>query len=106
MHSLGDGRELTKEEVQERRNELLPIVLDTIRRVDEVEEGYVLVFESDDKEAALVSEWMLMERICNPFLRFQLSFESNNGPVSLQLSGRSGTKDFLQSEFSLRRWLQ
>lgn len=105
MHSLKGNSEFTKDEIQEKRAEILPIVLDNIKRVEEVEEGYMLRFGSSDLEAALVAEWLVLERICNAFLRFQLTLESKNGPITLLISGPSGTKDFLQMEFSLRRWL-
>ncbi|MBV1884964.1 MAG: hypothetical protein KUG66_01785 [Gammaproteobacteria bacterium] len=105
MHSLRGNLEFTKEEIQDKRAEILPIVLDSIKRVEEVEEGYILRFGSLDLEMALVTEWLVLERICNSFLRYQLTLESNNGPITLLISGPSGTKDFLQMEFSLRRWL-
>lgn len=106
MYKIGDGeQEFTKEEVQERREEVLPLVLDIIKRVEEIEDGYALHFDSGDQPLSLLLQWLTLERIINEFLRFQLSIESNHGPVRLEMSGPSGIKDFLQSELNLKRWL-
>jgi len=106
MYKIGDGeQEFSKQEILDQREEVLPLVLDIIKRVNESDEGYVLHFDSADRPLSLLVRWLILERIINDFLRFQLFIESNQGPVRLELSGPSGTKDFLQSDLNLKRWL-
>ena len=106
MYKLDDGtQEYSKQEILELREEVLPLVLDIIKRVNESDEGYTLHFDSIDRPLTLLTRWLNLERIVNDFLRFQLCIESNQGPIRLELSGPSGTKDFLQSELNLKRWL-
>ena len=41
------------------------------------------------------------ERACCPFLSCQLIVEPDHGPVSLELTGPAGTREFLEAELSL-----
>jgi len=106
MYKLDDEeREYSKQDILDLREEVLPQVLDIIKRVNESDEGYILHFDSADRSLTLLVRWLNLERIINDFLRFQLYIESNQGPIRLELNGPSGTKDFLQSELNLKRWL-
>jgi hypothetical protein len=46
---------------------------------------------------ALLAEVMAAERECCPFLRFALTAEQNNGPVTLTVTGPPGSKAFLKT---------
>ena len=46
-----------------------------------------------------VAEWISMERLCCPFLDFQLSVSGDQGDYSLALSGPEGVKALLDEEF-------
>ena len=106
MYKLDDDeQEYSKQDILDLREKVLPLVLDIIKRVTESDEGYTLNFDSSDRSLSLLVRWLNLERIVNDFLRFHLYVESANGPVRLELSGPSGTKDFLQSELNLKRWL-
>ena len=105
MLKVDAHRLFSKEDATEKREQLLNIVLDSIKHVTETESGYLLKFGTDQEDMVLISDWLLTEKICNPFLRFSLQVESNNGPISVELSGPAGTKDFLESTLSLKRWL-
>lgn len=106
MYKINDDeQEFSKEEIKEMREEVLPLVLDIIKRVQENDEGYTLHFDSGDQPLTLLTRWLVLERIIHDFLRFQLVIESNHGPVRLDMAGPAGTKDFLQSELNLKRWL-
>jgi hypothetical protein len=96
---------LSNEEAQEMRLELISRMLDSIKQVREIDSGYALRFGASAQDLVMVSEWIQVERICNPFLRFKLSVESNGGPISLEMAGPSGTQDFLRGEFALNRWM-
>jgi len=50
----------------------------------------------DIKSIALVTELIMAERECCPFLKFELSLEPGMGPVSVRMTGPAGTKEFLK----------
>ena len=81
------------------------MILDSIKSVIESEDGFVLNFGRESQIIRSVSQMIEIERVVNPFLRTALVVESNQGPIKLELFGPSGTKDFLISEFGLKRWL-
>lgn len=95
----------TKEAAEEMRETLLSVVLDLIKSVQETDDGYVLVFGRVPQAVQPLAQLMQVERVMNPFMRMSLVVESNEGPVKLELSGPSGTKEFLYSEFGLKRWI-
>lgn len=105
MSDWNSPQDLSTEEAQEMRGELITRMLDSIKQVREIDSGYVLRFGSSSQDLVMVSEWIQVERLCNPFLRFRLSVESNGGPISVEMAGPSGTQDFLRSEFALNRWM-
>jgi hypothetical protein len=97
--------EISRDDAQERRAKLLPMVLDSVKQVVENENGFSLRFPSTTRDLRILCDWLVVERMCNSFLRLQLSVESKEGPIRVELSGPTGTKDFLISEFGLQRWL-
>jgi hypothetical protein len=105
MSDWSEPQSLTIEEAQQIRGELITQLLDAIKQVRESDSGYTLRFSSSNNDLKMVSEWIHVERICNPFLRFKLAVESNGGPISVELAGPSGTQDFLRSELALSRWM-
>lgn len=96
---------LSQETARELRESVLGVVLDSIKSVLETNDGFVLNFGRESSIITSVSNMIQIERVLNPFLRMALIVESTQGPIKLELSGPSGTKDFLITEFGLRRWL-
>lgn len=96
---------LSQETAQELREPVLGVVLDSIKSVTETDDGFVLSFGRESSIIKPVSQMIEIERVLNPFLRMALIVESSQGPIKLELNGPSGTKDFLTTEFGLRRWL-
>ena len=66
--------------------------------VHELPDGYEFDFPSDTKTFALVAEWVEQERRCCPFFDIDLRIHPEGGPVSLRLTGRKGTKEFIKAE--------
>ncbi len=95
----------TKENAEEIREPLLAVVLDMVKAVQETEDGYLLTFGRVPQAIQPLSQLMQVERLTNPFMRMSLIVESSEGPVKLDLSGPTGTKDFLYTEFGLKRWI-
>ena len=69
-----------------------------IQRVREVENGYEIQFPNEAKLISRIAEFIANERLCCPFLEFNLKVVSNH-PVSLSLTGPLGTQEFLRAEF-------
>lgn len=65
----------------------------------ELPDGYVVRFSPDDYAA--VARFIANERLCCPFLEFQLSVKPDAGPLWLQITGPEGTREMLDAELSL-----
>jgi hypothetical protein len=50
---------------------------------------------------SIAAEFVFLERLCCPFVRFLLELSEDGGPVRLSLTGREGVKDFLRAELGL-----
>jgi hypothetical protein len=69
-----------------------------VQRVREIENGYELQFPNETEFISKIAEFISNERLCCPFLEFNLNIISNH-PVSLSLTGPIGTQEFLRAEF-------
>jgi hypothetical protein len=74
-------------------DELFSYVLDT----EELLDGYAYRFPGEQEILEQVTAFVLFERQCCPFFTFELTFEPEQGPVTLKLRGPEGTKEFLES---------
>ena len=64
--------------------------------VKELPNGYAFQFPADIKTVQLVAEWAAGERLCCPFFDIQIHLQAEGGPLWLTISGREGTKQFIQ----------
>jgi peroxiredoxin len=70
----------------------------------ELPNGYAFEFPSDEISYETIAEWFAMERLCCPFFSMDLELERENGSVWLNLTGREGTKRFIEADFqSMKR---
>ena len=81
--------------------ELGPALLKLKKSIRELPDGYELELPADNKTYQLLTEWAFQERLCCPFFDIALSFDRENGPLWLRLTGRPGTKEFIKMEFDL-----
>ena len=65
-----------------------------------VENGYQFSFPNETDLISKIAEFIANERLCCPFLKFTLNVNSSDEPISLSLSGPTGTQEFLRAEFS------
>ena len=72
--------------------------------VRELKNGYEFRFPSDPKTIALLAEWIAQEHLCCPFFEIELRLEPEGGPAWMRLTGREGTKQFIQADASA--WLK
>ena len=79
-----------------RREGLLSALL---RRADaqELPEGYRLRFAATDDVLVTIAQTIDAERQCCRFLRFRLTVEPDGGPISLELTGPQGTREFVSA---------
>jgi hypothetical protein len=81
-----------------RHAELLAALLAAVREARELPDGFAFRFA--DEGAALLEEWLPLERLCCPFLDLRRDSSAGNW---LRVTGPEGTKEFLRSEFSIAR---
>ena len=65
----------------------------------ELPDGYQFSLDSAKATLPEVAEWIGLERLCCPFLSFQLDVQGN-GESRLTLRGPDGTKSILRQEFA------
>jgi len=73
---------------------------DTVQAIHEISNGYEFLFPCNTETVAKLAEFIVNERLCCPFLEFDLKIAPNDQPISLTLSGPEGTREFLREEFS------
>jgi hypothetical protein len=88
---------LSDPELRKREVTLLSRFKSAVLSTEELPDGYAFRILGDKEEMVLVCELILAERKCCPFLTFELTAQPNTGPVSVRLTGPSGTKDFLKT---------
>ena len=78
--------------------------MDVVRRAEhreELSEGLRLQFAPSGETIALIAQAVDGERHCCRFLRFRITVEPEGGPVFLDLTGPSGTRDFVNALLDL-----
>jgi hypothetical protein len=64
----------------------------------ELSDGYEFEFLADNATYRLLTEWIIDERLCCPFLEIDLRLSREGGPLWLRLTGRPGTKEFIKED--------
>ena len=88
---------LTPEQLQTPRSSLLPGILERAEAIEPIADGYRLRFPASSETLQAIVAMIDGERQCCRFLRFQLTIEPAEGPVVLDVTGPSGTRDFLNA---------
>jgi hypothetical protein len=76
------------------------LLTELLRRADEhqeLPEGHRLRFAPSADTLATIARAVDAERQCCRFLRFQITVEPDGGPISLELSGPPGTREFISA---------
>jgi hypothetical protein len=81
--------------------ELEPALLKLTKSMRELPDGFEFEFPADNSTYQLLTEWAFQERLCCPFFDIELRFDRDGGPLSLRLTGRPGTKEFIKAEWDL-----
>lgn len=79
--------------------EVGPALLKLKKSTRELSDGYEFEFPTDRATYQLLTEWIIEERLCCPFLDIGLRFSREGGPLWLRLTGPPGTKEFIKEDF-------
>jgi hypothetical protein len=90
---------LSPESLATRRQGLLAELLRHADAHDEFNSGHRFLFAASDETVALIAKTVAAERHCCSFLRFQITVEPGGGPVTLEITGPEGTREFLAAIF-------
>lgn len=80
---------LTPVELGKREQTVAKLLAKAVER-QELPDGYAFRFESEPTIVVEIVEFVLVERECCEFFRFDLIFEPGLGPLWLQISGADG----------------
>ena len=87
-------------EVRKRHfEEVGPALLKLKKSTRELPDGYEFELPVDKATWQLLTDWVIDERLCCPFLDIELRLSRDGGPFWLRLTGRSGTKEFIKEDF-------
>jgi hypothetical protein len=86
-------------ELQERRRTVLEKLRGTVLEVKELADGFAYSFSAEGNRFKELADMIDLERQCCPFLQFCVTVAAGNGPLTLEITGPEGTKDFLLSTF-------
>jgi hypothetical protein len=82
-----------------RREGLLAQLLRRAVEHQELPNGHRLRFAASEEMLAIIAHTVEAERQCCRFLRFQITVEPDDGPISVELSGPPGTREFVSALF-------
>ena len=98
---------LTDKDKINRMNELHQTIFKKADRAIEHTKNYELVFSKPDSALNKeLFEFIHFEQLCCPWLKFQVSFEPGNGPVSLKLGDSAETKEMVNLVMNLDKLSQ
>lgn len=89
---------LTTPELQERKKTVIAELKALVLERKETKTGVQYKFDGSDKMIDLLTSFIKTERLCCDFFSFDLSVESEEKFIWLELSGPEGTKDFIETE--------
>ncbi|GAB4010446.1 hypothetical protein EXU85_07765 [Spirosoma sp. KCTC 42546] len=88
---------LTDHDQIARMNELHQTIFKKVDRVIERANSYELVFQQPDSLLSNeLAEFIKFERLCCPWLLFQLTYQPENGPISLTMGNSPETRDMVK----------
>ena len=99
MSELPIACTLLPDDLARRRAELLPGLIRRARSQELIDNGYRYTFVASGECLTAIATMIDAERQCCRFLRFQLTVESNDGPLCLDVTGPPGTQEFLSASF-------
>ena len=69
--------------------------------IKELPDGYGVRFPNNSLLLIALSEWIILEQLCCPFLTLGLELQRDQGPIWLRATGEDGVKNFLRTELGI-----
>ena len=88
-------------DVQRATHEQLSATLHGAMQVEPLPDGFAFQFPLEDGIYVRLAEWVSLERLCCPFLRFDLRMVAEENFVELRMTCQEGVRDFLREELGL-----
>src|SRR5215470_15320411 len=88
---------LTTPELRQREATLLAQFRSAVLETEELPHGFAFRLPGDAQSIALLSELLIAERECCPFLTFEMTALPNRGPLMVRVIGTADTKEFLRA---------
>jgi hypothetical protein len=101
MADLPVGCTLSPEALNVRRAILLKALFQRASEHIDLPNGCRLRFAGDSEILLDIARMVEAERHCCRFLQFTIAVDADGGPITLDLSGPPGTREFLQATFDL-----
>jgi hypothetical protein len=95
-----DPSALTDEQ-WERHRELYHELRADVQEIEELEDGYAFRHSADGGVLLAIAQFVANERLCCPFLEFEISVGCGGGPVWLRISGEGDAKGVLEAEMGV-----
>ena len=92
---------LSPDTLKTRREGLLADLIQRAEHHERTGDGLHVRFSAATDVLATLARVVDAERQCCRFLRFVITVEPDEGPVSLELSGPAGTRDFIAALLNL-----
>ena len=84
-----------------RKENLLSMLQHRAEERRELPDGYRLRFAAEGDTLSAIARTVDAERQCCRFLRFTMTVEPDDGPITLDLTGPAGTREFLAAMLDL-----
>jgi hypothetical protein len=88
---------LTSAELRKREETLLATFKSAVIETEELPDGYAFRVPGDGEWIAVITEMIVAERECCPFLTFELVAQPGMGSLTVRVTGPAGRKDFLKT---------
>lgn len=92
---------LTTPELRKRKETVLASLKKQVIEKKELPTGFAFKFNGTDKMVDELTEFIKTERACCDFFTFNLSISGDQTEAWLEIIGKDGAKDFIESELGL-----
>jgi len=89
---------LSKDDLDKRQEELSSL-RQLVREMRQTSDGFTLRFDGSTENWMAIAQVVAQERLCCPFLQFQLVAEKGMGSLWLEVTGSNDTAQFLLTMF-------
>ena len=93
---------LPDEEQDRQWDDVASEVFAAVEDAREMDDGYAFRFPTGDEWVRTLTEYVLYERDCCPFVQFELALEPDHGATWLRMRGGEDVKRFVRRELRER----